>query len=70
MQTARSQTEADASLAKGKDGQGPPPPEMRILPLGEDRDGRLFWNLQCASALTGDIHFINAYIVLQHCYSH
>jgi hypothetical protein len=29
------------------------PAAVRARPLGEDREGRLFWQLQCAGALAG-----------------
>ena len=57
MQRAQEEVEAgEPKLAEGDFAAAALPPSVRVMPLGEDRRGALYWSLQCGSTLAGDAH--------------
>jgi len=55
MQRAQEEVEAaEPKLAEGD--SSALPPAVRIMPLGEDRRGALYWKLQCSTILAGATH--------------
>ena len=55
MQRAQEEVEAvEPKLAEGDSSSLPP--AVRIMPLGEDRQGALYWKLQCSTILAGATH--------------
>lgn len=52
METARAKAAASSGV-EASEGTAAVHPILRTLPLGQDRDGRLFWALQSSAILTG-----------------
>jgi len=52
MNTARAKVQAEAAQEQD-DATNAAHPSLRTLPLGQDRDGRLFWKIQTSAVLTG-----------------
>ena len=53
----RAQEEVDAAepkVAEADFAASALPAAVRVIPLGEDRRGALYWKLQCSSILAGD----------------
>ena len=53
----RAQDEVDAAepkIAEANSGASALPVTVRIMPLGEDRRGALYWTLHCSPILAGD----------------
>ena len=54
MQRAQQEVDAaDPKVAEGDSAASALPATMRIVPLGEDRRGALYWKLRCSSILAG-----------------
>lgn len=53
MSTARAKVQAEAAQELEDPTAAAAHPSLRTLPLGRDRDGRLFWKLQTSAVLTG-----------------
>ena len=53
MSTARAKVQEDATQEQEEAADMASNPSLRTLPLGQDRDGCLFWNLQTSAVLTG-----------------